>query len=269
MGAVLSPCAGCIGSQRREFTRSSLKSSVWKGQPSVLSPEEHGLLMTLEAVHIPSPQEQLLNSIDEKAELFCEIVNTAASADLALELVVERDGCSVYSKTTSDGFVIRSEWTAAFPPKTYLDFLCDIQQRKAWDKHLSHVELIEKLSPNVTVYYQAYHKVLAVAGRDLVLACKKFQKTEAWVDVFCSVDLPICPPKDKLVRASVTLGGYRVAPLGEGCQVIAYTEGSLGGALPQALVKRFTAVNVPGFVQTVAKNLQAYLNAQISADNSQ
>lgn len=225
--------------------------------------------MTLEEVYIPSPREQLLMSIDEKAELFCEIVRRPASSDTALELIVEREECKVYTKTTLDGFVLRSEWTADFPSKLYLDFLCDIQQRKAWDKHLAQAEIIDQLSPNVAVYYQAYHKVFTIAGRDVVLACKKFASKGAWVDVCCSVDLPACPPKEDLVRASVKLGGYFVEPLGQGCRVISYSEGSLGGALPQALVKKFSAVNVPGFVRTVAQYLRCLsVSNQLSAPSA-
>lgn len=252
MGAVLS-CAGCMGIQRRESTKSSLRSSLAKKSRS--GQEDYGPVMTLEEVRIPSPREQLIMSIEEKAELFCEMVRRPASADTALELIVDREDCKVYTKTTVDGFALRSEWTADFPPKLYLDFLCDIQQRKAWDKHLAQAELIDQLSPSVAVYYQAYHKVLTIAGRDLVLACKKFATKDAWVDVCCSVDVAACPPKENLVRASVALGGYLVEPFGKGCRVISYSEGSLGGALPQALVKRFTAVNVPGFVRTVAQHL--------------
>ena len=262
MGAALSPCSGCLGSQRRESTRPSLRNSVAKLTPSTLCREDLGLLQRLEEVNIPSPREQLLTSIDEKAELFYEIVRAPASADADLDLVVERDGCKVYSKTIKDGFALRSEWTAAFPPKVYLDFLCDIQHRKSWDKHLAQAELVEQLTADVTVYYQAYHKVVTISGRDLVLACKKFTRGGAWVDACCSVDLPTCPPKEDFVRASVALGGYFIEETEGGCRVVCYTEGSLGGALPQALVKKFSAINVPRFVHTVAQSLHSYLGTK-------
>lgn len=261
MGAALSPCSGCVGSQPRESTRASLRNSV-KRSPSSLCREDPWPLLRLEDVHIPSPQEQLVTCISEKAELFYELVRAPASADPALELVIERDECKVYSKTTKDGFVLRSEWTAAFAPKVYLDFLCDIELRKTWDKHLAHAELVEQLTADVTVYYQAYHKVLTIAGRDLVLACKKFTRAGAWVDTCCSVELSACPPKDNFVRASVTLGGYYVEPAEQGCRVVCYTEGSLGGALPQALVKKFSAINVPRFMRTVAQSLHSYLGTK-------
>lgn len=215
--------------------------------------------MKIEEVTIPSPQEQQVTCVEEKTKLFCEIAQAPAAADPALELVLEKDDCRVYSKTTSEGFALRSEWTASFPPKEYLDFICDIQQRLSWDKHLAQAELVEQLTPEIAVYYQAYHKVLTIAGRDLVLACKKFKQGEAWVDVCCSIELETCPPKEKLVRATVVVGGYFVEPLDQGCKVVCYTEGSLGGALPQSLVKKFSAINVPNFIRTVAQNLQSHL----------
>lgn len=262
MGAALSPCSGCLGSQHRESTRVSLRNSVAKRTPSTLYREDSGPLLRLDEVHIPSPQEQLVTCIDEKAELFYEIASAPASADPALELVIERNECKVYSKTTKDGFVLRSEWTAAFPPKVYLDFLCDIQLRKAWDTHLAQVDLVEQLTADVTVYYQAYHRVLTIAGRDLVLACKKFCRAGAWVDACCSVELPACPLKDNFIRANVALGGYFIEEADQGCRVVCYTEGSLGGALPQALVKKFSAINVPRFVHTVAQSLHSYLGTK-------
>lgn len=239
----------------------SRNSSIAKRTPSTIGKEEDFALLVprLEEAYIPSPYEQLLASVDSKAEQFCQIATSPASTDPELELVGDKEGCLVYSKTTPDGFVLRSEWTVPYSPKVYLDFLGNLEERKTWDKHIDEMKLVEQLTPEINVFYQSYKGFFTISPRDLVIACKKFETEKAWVDACCSIEFPACPLKHDFIRATITLGGYYVEATETGGKVVSYTEGSFGGSIPRALVKKFSATNIPNFVKTVNQALEAHL----------
>ena len=201
----------------------------------------------------------MLTSIETKAEHFCDVITAPVEDDPELELVVNKDGCKVFSKTISEGFVLRSEWPIKFPPQVYLDFLCNMELRKSWDKNIAEMCLVEQINPEISITYQSYKKILTMSPRDLVLACKRFKNDQALVDVCSSIDFPACPLKPDHVRATIFLGGYYVVPTSEGSLVTSYTEGSFGGVIPRALVKKFSATNIPTFVKTVSQALEAHL----------
>lgn len=266
MGAAVTTCTSCFPQKgSTPSTKANETDSLVKYQPISMPSEESKTPSTASVEDSPSPHpyHSLLQTIDSKADTFITIIRSDPAHDSTLELVVDRDHCKVYTKNTDDGFVIRSEWKTKFSPKTYIDFIGNLEQRKHWDRNSEDMHLVEALTPQVSVFYQSYRSFFMISARDLVLACKKFPLEKAWIDTCSSIDFPACPAREHYIRAHITIGGYYVEQL-EGeeplqSRVVSYTEGSFGGVLPRSLVKKFSATNVPSFVKTLEEALDKFL----------
>lgn len=263
MRGSVATCACCFPLHRAPYSQALETDHLVKYRPTAMPSDIS--TVSIEETPSPGPFSSLLAGIHTKASEFVSIVTKPVAGDL--EPVLQQERCAVYTKNTTDGFVIRSEWWTKFPPKQYLDFLGNLEKRKTWDRNVEDMHLVEQLEPQVKVFYQAYKSFFMIAARDLVLACKKFPVGRAWIDTCSSIDFPACPLKPGFVRAHITLGGYYVEALEqpEGdyqARVVSYTEGSFGGALPRSLVKKLSAINVPHFVKAVDEALEAYLKEE-------
>lgn len=264
MGGTVSTCGCCFPTRHTPVPNALETDSLVKYRPTAM-PEGEEPTASGDDTPSPSPYADLLQGIHAKAEEFITIVTSPVPSDM--ELVVHQDKCSVYTKNTDDGFVIRSEWFTRYPPKDYLDFLGNLSRRTTWDKNVEDMHLVEQLEPQVKVFYQSYKSFFMISARDLVLACKKFPLNRAWIDTCSSIDFPACPLKPGFVRAHITIGGYYVEALEHPddqyqSRVISYTNGSFGGALPRSLVKKLSAINVPHFVKVVDEAMAAYLKEE-------
>ena len=195
-------------------------------------------------------RDMFLSTIAETTDRFLKLINEPV--DATFELTVDKDGCRVFTKESTNGCIVRAEWTVPFSPKTYMDFLGDTGKRKQWDTNIEEVKIVELLDKHVTLSYLRYKKILTLSQRDLVLVSKKFELGSGFVDAFCSVDASACPLVPGFVRANVYTGGYFLEDLSQGSnvpltKVVSYSEGSCG--IPKGLLRRISAANVPKLVK--------------------
>ena len=219
---------------------------------------------TTQIASLSEEDQRLVSQVNNSVDLFFTLINTPATADPALELIVEKQHLRVYGKDTPRGFLLRSEWLMPYRPSEFISFLGDVELRLTWDRKMESVRCLRSILGEYGVYYQTYRKIMLLAQRDLLYVSKTFQSGDAWVDICTSVDLAEVPGTKDVVRMRLFLGGYFAEPLPvpEGdliSRVVCVSECDFGGSVPRAIVKKVSAITIPSYVKEIEDALKSHL----------
>jgi len=210
---------------------------------------------------LPQDQEYLLRLV-EAASL--EFLNHLSEEE-ALEHVVSKNGVSVYSGDSADGYIIKAVWKVPFSPQEFISFVRNTQHRKNWDKKIEEIKVVEEPLPDLKIIYSKYKKMMMVSQRDAVTVNKSLYMNKGSLLVGTSCEHPSCPPSKDVIRAKIDVSGYYAEPIepdseGNTTKVVNLIIGSFGGKLPKKMIKKVMASSLPKFAQTLNQEIQKSLN---------
>jgi hypothetical protein len=170
--------------------------------------------------------------------------------------VLKKDKIRVLSKDSESKYIIKSEYFLSVPANDFIDILCDVKRVKEWDENIERVELILSLPDDTSVVYMKYKRFLVISSRDVVLVnrVQRVHNGVAFISASCEMDE--FPVTSEAVRATIDVSGYYIEAADNGCRVIGYTVGDLGGKLPKAMVKAATSSALPRFIVSVEKYIK-------------
>lgn len=137
--------------------------------------------------------------------------------------------------TSKKGFPCIRVWSYTdYDTVTSLRAYSNEDIRKEYDRNVEQCKPLEKLGCNLMIAYQATHKIVTVASRDVYQACfMDAQKDGTIKTVYWGMDKPEVKGK---VRMELPLAGMIFKPLKDDprgkTQVCLFLEASLGGSIP-------------------------------------
>ncbi|CAG9323117.1 unnamed protein product [Blepharisma stoltei] len=266
MGNRETGCFSCFEKQQRLQGQSSDMAS-----PIAFAPMENDISdsrLTSDTIEKEEPKDDgpfsrdsAIRLIDDCQEKFLSIIKTNFEEEKYI-LEHNQEGLEIFSCDTNEGFMIISRWKAPFTPERIVNFLRCIDNRKQWDKNIADIKQICAITPDISVYYQLYKKVLAAAPRDLLLISKITQVENTMIEISTSIDSPVFPEKKDIVRAQLFLGGYYIKPIekdtdGNICEVTNVSQASFGGSIPKGMLKKMSIKLVPTYIKSLVEGIKS------------
>ncbi|CAG9328115.1 unnamed protein product [Blepharisma stoltei] len=202
----------------------------------------------------------LLDIMSLAKEEFLAYTRVPLSHDGCEELV-NKDSCIVYGKDLPGGFLLKAEWMIPYTGKEFIDFFQDIEERPKWDTNISQIKIISQPSQYINTTYTTFKKVLTISPRDLILTSAVFETNDGILLVSKSMENQEFPEKEEFVRMNIELGGYFIQSItettdGMKSKVFNITKGDFGGSLPKRMIKKMTAMALPGLTKSILKAMK-------------
>lgn len=191
-------------------------------------------------------------------ELKALIATTEANP---LPLCAEKPAIRIYGTETHRGFLMKSVWDCPFSPQIVLQFTRNYGLRVTWDVNLEECRNVGDVSPDISLKYERYNKILVVSARDLLTASKLCPIDTGLLDASVSVEIPDIPPVKGIVRAQLFVGGYHIVPTEQGSLVTLYNEMDFGGAIPRRLLVLMSARTLTGWVEAFNVGIAKYVSS--------
>ena len=147
---------------------------------------------------------QIFERIQPATERFFELFFEGIEG---YDTITEKENCKVYSKSASEGYVLKYIWHTQYTPKQFMDFMNKIEMRKVWDKNIDNVQLLGEFSETEGILLTKYKKYLTFEPRETLTYSKTLQHKENMADITFSVESELYPVPPKTVRVKLFVAG--------------------------------------------------------------
>lgn len=199
--------------------------------------------------------------IGEVTEKFLELINEGI---VGYDTIVEKDTCKVYSKSASEGYILKYTWKIPYTPQQFMDFMDKIEIRKSWDKNIEAIQPIGNYGGNEEILLTRYKTYLTFEPRETLAYTKVVDLNGVLAHVTFSVESDLYPVPPKTVRVQLFVAGTyaeKIEPdeLGNICKVTCLSHMEVG--LPKAfndIARKFAGNTIPPITKKIVSELQKY-----------
>lgn len=201
-------------------------------------------------IKLPEPN---YGTDDEDLKLLVDTINEIPTKELGYTNDINKPDIKVYQriKEGEDVVLIRSIINVPYNKDILYKALVDIDIRKKWDKAFSDFKIVEDKGEegDTIIYFMIKSPVFFVDDREFLQKrkiWKNFPNNNSHLLHFKSVDSPLCPPNNKIVRAKTILSGYYIVDdpnNPNNCILYTANINDLGGGIPVGILSKFSASN--------------------------
>lgn len=213
-------------------------------------------------------------AIDNAQKKILECYNAKAGDD-GWSFVGNVKDIEILKKAASPGF---SKWDCTkgtgevnVPIHYLLAYCDDLNHKGEWDDMYCGGHVIEQLGDLTKINYMEFRAMWPVSGRDFcVFDAIRVLPDNTYVLVVKSVKHPACPPRKKLVRGKINIGGFVFKELSKDpprIMVTYLTHADLAGSVPSSIVNKVTA-NQPQSVAILKQCVEKMYKEELDNPNS-
>eukprot|EP00658_Telonema_sp_P-2_P008532 TRINITY_DN13217_c0_g1_i22.p1 TRINITY_DN13217_c0_g1~~TRINITY_DN13217_c0_g1_i22.p1 ORF type:complete len:542 (+),score=121.91 TRINITY_DN13217_c0_g1_i22:276-1901(+) len=172
-----------------------------------------------------------------------------AEATEALEpdqrVLNQKDGVTVVTKKVpgSEHEMIKAWGLVQAPAHCCYRALCELEERRTWDKNTEEMKILERLDENSCLYYSLVQGIFGMQPRDFLdLRHMVVLPNGTHVIVFVSAESDQCPAKPGVVRGCTILSGQMIKPVdNNSCLLTVVSQVDIKGSIPVYLVNKVAA----------------------------
>lgn len=185
------------------------------------------------------------------------------------KVLIEKDGVTIVSKKVPgmDQAIIKAWGSVPGPAHAVYRALCELEERKQWDKNASDLTLIDNMDSNTSIYYSLLPGIFGMQPRDFVdMRHITVLPNGVHLTVFCEAEHPACPVKEGVVRGRTLISGQHIRPVDENtCILTAVNQVDIKGSIPAYLVNKVASRSPIEWFHALRVHLQGCTHIPVAA----
>lgn len=283
MGLTSSKCLNCFRSSTSSDNENAPSDSPYPFEPTLTEINDSKFHSnSLESATLTQSDEisnedsnafskpDLINLVNNAQNKFIDLLH-ADPKTLGFELILDSKGFTVHSKENATGYTVISSWNLPFTPQTVVKFMRQSHLKQHWDRNVQEARKVSDITPEISVFYQVYRKILMMSQRDMLVVSKLTPLGAGWLEVCSSIESPMFPERKSVVRARVSLGGYYIDSIepdlnGNVSHCVSINETDFGGSVPKRMLLNFSIKHIPMYVKAMVQGIKDHLDNKLEGD---